>query len=357
MYQPHNYIFVEDQVKVLSSTYEVQVISTITVSFKELFKKGLMHLGISKSKTKNASIVLLLIPSIPKMKKLNNFLRYLGNKYLMKKYLKKIELIHLHSYLSGDIAIELKNKFNVPLYVTEHSSLLLENSIDSFDYNLANKVFKNSNTVFAVSRFYANKLNDKFNTECDVLHNIIDTDFFRPFNVQKDKYIFITVSNLAKVKNHKLLIESFAKEFKKIDNVELQIIGDGPEYDILIKLIKSFKLENKIKLLGYLDRSDIVKYINEASTFVMTSEYETFCIAIIEAMSMEKPIISTDFGGVISEIKNLKDCSIVAQSSEEMGKSMKSFHDKKLQHSIENRKFVINTFSKIKFLNKIANVY
>lgn len=361
IYKPHNYKFVEDQANIIATNYNVQIISTINISLKDIFKYGIKHLGIKKKRNNNFVEVLLLIPSIPKLKRINNFFRYLGNRYLIKKYIKlsDIDIVHLHTYLSGDIAVYLKNKYNIPYFITEHYSLLLKNNLDSFDFRLAKKIFENAKQVFAVSKTYGSVLEKRFEIKTKILHNFVDTDFFKPslLPIKNNKYIFLTIGNLVKVKNHQLLIRAFTKAFAGDTNVELHIIGEGEEYYNLQNLIKQLNMQNSIKLLGYQSRDKIKEYLDRCNAFVMTSMHETFCIAVIEAMSMAKPIICTDFGGVVEEIKHLKDCIITNHSEIELSIAMKQYYDNNYIKSEENRKFVIENFSVQSFLKDIKSVY
>jgi L-malate glycosyltransferase len=349
-YQPHNYIFVKDQAEILAKNYEVKVRGVITISFRELMKKGILSLGVVKYNKNNVDTKLVLIPSIPKCKKINNFIRNLGNYLLIRGIVKDIDIVHIHSYLAGDVGIKIKNKLNKDYFITEHSSTLLSKNISRFDYELAYNVFRNSNKTFAVSSSFAKELEKKFKLKIDVLYNVVDTDFFKPTKINNEKFIFLTIGNLVKVKNHELLINSFSKVFKNVDNVLLQIIGDGVEFSNLKELIIKNEMDDKIKLLGYKNKNEIKEYFNLSSVFVMTSIKETFCVALIEAMSMAKPIISTDFGGVIEEIKNLNDCKIVENNVERLSISMLNIFNAKKDESFENRKYIINNFSKKSFL-------
>lgn len=357
IFQKHNYIFVEDQAKVLSKLHNVKVIGTITVSLKYIIKKSLLNLGIKKRKNDNLEVILLVIPSIPKLKRLNNLLRYLGNLYLMRNYVNKIDFIHVHTYLAGEVAVKMNKENNIPYFVTEHSSLLLKDNIEKSDYFLAKKVFTNSSRNFAVSNFFAEKLKSKFNVNVDIFHNLIDTDYFYPNRKKKkEEFIFITVGNLVKIKNQKLMIDAFSKAFKEQNNVKLYIIGKGELYEQLQTYIKQLELEKQIKLLGYKSRKEIVEYLNDSDVFISTSKFETFSIAVIEAMSMSMPIICTNFGGIISEIIDLEDCFITDHNIEELVNVMKHVFKYKINYSIENREFVIKNFSEHAFLNKYQSL-
>lgn len=111
----------------------------------------------------------------------------------------------------------------------------------------------------------------------------------------------VAVGRLSKQKNFKLLVESFASVVSRIDNVSLVIFGEGPERTNLESLLKQLELENKVFLPG--TTKNILLEINDAAIFVMSSDYEGFPNALIEAIASGIPVISTDFAsGVAKEI-------------------------------------------------------
>lgn len=121
----------------------------------------------------------------------------------------------------------------------------------------------------------------------------------------------VTVGRLHQQKNHKLLIEAFSMIHEAFPNYIVEIYGDGPLKDELSQLIINKHLEKKVFLMG--TRKDIHNAILDASLFVLTSDYEGLPNALIEAMALGIPSISTDCnpGGVREIINNKVDGFIV----------------------------------------------
>ena len=86
------------------------------------------------------------------------------------------------------------------------------------------------------------------------------------------KFIFLTVSRLAPVKNISLQIRAMAELIKKYPNTELWIVGDGAEKSNLKSKISKLKLENNVKLLGWQNNPD--EFYSQADAFLLTSNYE-----------------------------------------------------------------------------------
>jgi GalNAc-alpha-(1->4)-GalNAc-alpha-(1->3)-diNAcBac-PP-undecaprenol alpha-1,4-N-acetyl-D-galactosaminyltransferase len=100
----------------------------------------------------------------------------------------------------------------------------------------------------------------------------------------------IAMGRLVKLKGFDLLLEAFAKCNKK--QWSLMILGEGPEREHLHSIIEQFSLNSQVYLVGRVPEPKI--YLQQADLFVLSSHYEGFPMAIIEAMSCGLPIVSFD---------------------------------------------------------------
>ncbi|MEK7669407.1 MAG: glycosyltransferase [Patescibacteria group bacterium] len=82
---------------------------------------------------------------------------------------------------------------------------------------------------------------------------------------------------------------------------KLFIAGDGSDKDKLSKLINDKSLEDKVFLLGKMDRKDLINKMQKCEIFVLNTTFESFSFQIVEAMFAGVPVISTNIGN-ISEI-------------------------------------------------------
>ncbi len=106
----------------------------------------------------------------------------------------------------------------------------------------------------------------------------------------KNKYTLTTFSRLNEQKNVDLLIESIIF-FNKIhdEKISLQIVGDGE----LKKSIQTKYILNKdIKFVGW--QTNPFPYLITAKIFILISKYEGFPFSLLEAMTLGKPVISSD---------------------------------------------------------------
>lgn len=145
-----------------------------------------------------------------------------------------------------------------------------------------------------------------------LLYNDIDIKRFKvPSNEDKQRAkrllgfkntekIVLMVHRLSPVRKTDMYIPNiFEDESLKEQNAHLVIIGDGPELDILKKLINNSSAKERIHLLGSKPNSEITKYYTAADIFINPSYTEGFPRVLIEAMACGLPVIATDAGGTI----------------------------------------------------------
>ena len=163
----------------------------------------------------------------------------------------------------------------------------------------------------------------------------------------------VSVGRLTEQKNFELLINSFIIAKNSIpDDCKLYIYGEGKLRKKLEEIIKNNNMEEKIFLPGA--KKDILNIISDSALFVMSSNYEGFPNALLEAMSLGIPVISTDFytrvardlikenGGIIVAVNNEKDMT------EAIIKMMNDtdFRNKCRSNNIEiSKKYTINNIS------------
>ena len=107
----------------------------------------------------------------------------------------------------------------------------------------------------------------------------------------KDGDYVLSVGRLSEQKNHFLLIDAFEK-MERPKNLVLKIYGEGPLKEKLEDYIRSKSLEKKVFLMGNSD--NLLPIYENASFFVLSSNYEGMPNALIEALSVGLPSIATD---------------------------------------------------------------
>lgn len=133
--------------------------------------------------------------------------------------------------------------------------------------------------------------------------------FLEPCQNREKK--IVNVGRLHPQKNQQLLINSFAKIANQFPEYILEIYGDGELKESLQEQIDQLGLHDRIYLKGI--TQNILEKVYTASLFVLTSDYEGMPNALMEAMAVGVPCISTDCrpGGARELIENGKNGWIV----------------------------------------------
>lgn len=155
----------------------------------------------------------------------------------------------------------------------------------------------------SVSNEIQKHLKQQLNVESKTIYNFLNTsDLSFPYEddaIQEDDYI-IAVGRLTTIKQFdKLIISYHLSELPK-KGIKLLILGDGIEKSNLKSLITLLKLENHAKLLPF--RKNPFGLIKNAKALVLTSKVEGFPMVLLEALSLNTPVIAFDCKSGPSEI-------------------------------------------------------
>lgn len=162
-------------------------------------------------------------------------------------------------------------------------------------------------------RYFSKKIQKK----SIIIPNPINQDFLvKSYEGMRKKEI-VTVGRLTEQKNHKLLISAFYEFHKKYPTYFLKIFGEGNQRQELQEYIKKLKLEEYAFLMG--QTKNVKNDIYSASMFVLSSDYEGMPNALMEAMALGLPCISTNcpIGGPKFLIENNKNGILVGVRNKE----------------------------------------
>lgn len=343
-------IFFEVQNKLLiNNGVEVSVIYTEITSIKDYYfgKKF-------KNKIRKNNLVYANMISVPRLipKSMNHLsaLHYIFTNLMFKKYVRqfgKPDIIQAHvTKISGETAVKLGKRYNIPVVITEHHSNTVIVSKNM------NETIEDADCFVCVSSYLKDKIGDK---DTVVIPNFISD---RKVVVHKDKNLFkiITVSSMTENKNTMLLLKAISR-LKSYDNIELSIIGDGPQYKTILEFIKKNNLKN-VKILGNIANDKVIYEIAKSDVLVSTSYIETFGVSILEAISQGVPVIATNSGGPIDIINNINGIILEGFCEKELADKIIEIKNKKIIFDeTKIRKDYISRFSSSVTVKKYINLY
>jgi glycosyltransferase involved in cell wall biosynthesis len=108
----------------------------------------------------------------------------------------------------------------------------------------------------------------------------------------------VFVGNLREVKDPLNLIEAFKVVSDRIKNTHLQIVGDGHLRPAVERKIKCYKLQDRVTLHGMIPHQKALEVMASTEIYISTSVEEGLPTSLIEAMALEKAVITTGVGGV-----------------------------------------------------------
>ena len=107
--------------------------------------------------------------------------------------------------------------------------------------------------------------------------------------------LVVTVGRLLPEKGHDILIRAFARIAGEFPQWRLMIVGEGREREALVALARDLGLGARVTLTGWMAAPEEV--LARAGVFVMSSHYEGFSNALLEAIGAGLPVVSTACGG------------------------------------------------------------
>ncbi|MBE5935393.1 MAG: glycosyltransferase family 4 protein [Lachnospiraceae bacterium] len=177
----------------------------------------------------------------------------------------------------------------------------------------------------------------------------------------------VSMGRLVEQKNHKLLLNAFSIIVKEHSEYKLLIYGDGELREELEVLARNTLPSDSYEIKPA--TNEVLNYINDASIFVLSSNYEGLPNALIEAMALGLPVISTDCqsGGPRSLIQNYKNGILVEpKNAEDMALAINELinnkkladklgrNAKKIRYLLEEGKIMAKWES---FFNKVIDNY
>lgn len=182
-----------------------------------------------------------------------------------------------------------------------------------------------SDIVTAVSTALKEQTYALIPTEKDIetVYNFVDERVYKPvdvgnlraqFGIRDDEKVLIHVSNFRKIKNVDHIVEAFMRVRKEMP-AKLLLVGDGPEMNRIMQMVKETLYKEDVLFLGRQD--NLSELYSMSDLMLLLSSKESFGLVLLEAMACGVPGIGTNIGGIPEVIEHGKTGFIVEEGDVE----------------------------------------
>lgn len=222
-----------------------------------------------------------------------------------------IDLLHVHYAIPHASAAYMAKKIletqglKIPVITTLHGTDITLVGRDKTFAPVVSFSINQSDAITAVSQNLKDETNKIFKVEktIRVISNFVDVnrfnkkpiDAFRRVIAPNNEKIIIHASNFRRIKRVEDVVRIFEALHRKVPS-KLLFVGDGPERPAAESLCRELNLCDDMRFVGKQEQMEEILAIGDL--FLLTSEYESFGLAALEAMAAGVPVISTNAGGL-----------------------------------------------------------
>jgi L-malate glycosyltransferase len=222
-----------------------------------------------------------------------------------------IDVLHVHYAIPHAAAAYMakqilkKEGIHIPFITTLHGTDITLVGKDKTYAPVVTFSINESDVITAVSQNLKDETYKYFqiNKDIEVIHNFVDVkrfskkpiDAFRKVIAPNNEKILLHASNFRKVKRVEDVLQIFANVRKQMP-CKLLMVGDGPERPMAEEKCREYGYCDDVRFVGKQEQMEEILPI--ADVFLLTSDYESFGLAALEAMAGSVAVISTNAGGL-----------------------------------------------------------
>lgn len=176
------------------------------------------------------------------------------------------------------------------------------------------------------------------------------------------RFTVVSTRKLFRIYDVDMLISSIPMIVNEWNRIRFIIIGDGPERERLVNLVKENEIEEYVEFWGSIDNDDMPEVLAKADIYVSTSRSDSgLAVSTAEAMSCEMPVIVTDNSDNRLWIKDFRNGFVIQSGSPIQLAEKVLFLVKNpsliLEYGKNNRELIVAGFSMMSEMEKIEAEY
>jgi glycosyltransferase involved in cell wall biosynthesis len=206
-------------------------------------------------------------------------------------------VIHAHFAGSAQVARIAAMKLGIPYTVMVHGSDIRYQP----RYALTDRALREADAVVSASQCNAEHLVEALGVPSARVHRIplgVDCDHFRPMQSVPRGAGLLYVGRLSTEKGVDVLIDAVAEAHRTQPEIELDVIGDGPQRQALQAQADARGLHEAVRWVGSRPHSELPEFYNRAAAVVVPSREEGFGLVAAEALACGTPVIASSAGGL-----------------------------------------------------------
>ncbi|PBB16804.1 glycosyltransferase family 4 protein [Mesorhizobium sp. WSM4313] len=217
------------------------------------------------------------------------------------------DLIHFQGYNTFVVPVGLLAAVHgdLPFVLTFHSgghSSRLRNAVRGTQHTLLRPLVARAARLIGVSEFEADFFSARMRVPRErfvVIPNGAAMPAASP-GVKVDPHLIVSGGRLERYKGHHHAIAALPELIRRVPDARLQIVGKGPYEGELRRLVARFGLEQRVTIAGIpgSERQKMADLLASAALFVLFSEYEAHPVAVMEALSLRRPVLVSDTSGL-----------------------------------------------------------
>ena len=244
---------------------------------------------------------------------------YTVEAFLLGHWMKKRNLRHLHVHFGGSVAtvaMVAAEIWQLDYSLTIHGP----EEFYEVDYCYLPRKIERAKFIFCISDFCRSQLMKYCNpAHWDKMHVVrlgVDVDEFKPTSREPGEPLqIVCVGRLVPAKGQHILLRALSLLHAKGHAARLVFVGSGPDMDSLKREAAANGLAERVIFRGALNHDQTRQQLEQADIFALASFAEGVPVALMEAMAMAIPCVSTRVAGIPELIRDDVDGILVSASS------------------------------------------